>query len=90
VPPLSQPFPRGISVISTLSHPEVRVQATRACKGSLECPPLNLRTGALMDRRPKPSDIPQELLDLIQVHWRWLCEQWDAKYPDNRVEGSEG
>ena len=48
-----------------------------------------LRTGALMDRRPKPSDIPQELLDLVQVHWRWLCEQWDAKYPDNPVEGSE-
>jgi hypothetical protein len=45
---------------------------------------INLRTGALMDRRPKPSDIPQELLDLIQVHWRWLCEQWDAKYPTIR------
>jgi len=43
----------------------------------------------LMDRRPQPSDIPQELLDLIQVHWRWLCEQWDAKYPDNPVEGGE-
>jgi hypothetical protein len=42
-----------------------------------------------MDRRPKPSDIPQELLDLIQAHWRWLCEQWDAKYHDNPVEGSE-
>jgi hypothetical protein len=50
---------------------------------------MNLRTGALMDRRPKPSDVPQELLDLIKVHWRWLCEQWDAKYPDNPVEGSE-
>src|SRR4029450_7902576 len=37
-----------------------------------------------MDRRPKRSDIPQELLDLIQVHWRWLCEQWDAKYPTIR------
>jgi len=42
-----------------------------------------------MDRRPKPSDVPQELLDLIKVHWRWLCEQWDTKYPDNPVEGSE-
>jgi hypothetical protein len=42
-----------------------------------------------MDRRPKPSGIPQELFDLIQAHWRWLCEQWDAKYPDNPVEGNE-
>ena len=50
---------------------------------------MNLRTGAFMDRRPKPSEVPPALLDLIKANWRWLCEQWDAKYPDNPVEGSE-
>ena len=50
---------------------------------------MNLRTDMFMDRRPTPSDVPQELLNIIKVHWHWLCEQWDAKYPDNPVESSE-
>jgi hypothetical protein len=50
---------------------------------------MNLRTGLFMDRRPTPSDVPQELLDIIKAHWHWLCAQWDAKYPDNPVEGRE-
>ena len=38
-----------------------------------------------MDRRPKPSEVPEELVELIHSHWEWLCKQWDAKYPDNPV-----
>lgn len=50
---------------------------------------INLRTREFMDRRPPPSDVPQELMDVIRAHWQWLCEQWDAKYPDNPVVGHE-
>jgi hypothetical protein len=50
---------------------------------------INLRTGACMDRRPTPSDVPQELIEIIKGHWDWLCQQWDAKYPDNPIEGGK-
>ncbi|MEX2120597.1 MAG: hypothetical protein WD847_13470 [Pirellulales bacterium] len=48
---------------------------------------INLRTGGFMDRRPKPSEVPDELLEVIREkgNWEWLCRQWDAKYPDNPV-----
>jgi hypothetical protein len=36
-----------------------------------------------------PSDVPQELIEIIKGHWEWLCQQWDAKYPDNPVEGGK-
>jgi predicted AAA+ superfamily ATPase len=42
-----------------------------------------------LDRRPQPSDVPQDLIDIIKANWNWLCEQWDAKYPDNPVQGHE-
>lgn len=44
-----------------------------------------------MDKAPKPSEVPAELLEVIYKpeNWQWLCEQWDRKYPDNPVEGSE-
>ncbi|MEX0676683.1 MAG: hypothetical protein WD063_06380 [Pirellulales bacterium] len=46
---------------------------------------INLRTGEFMDKQPKPSDIPEPLIALIKKkrNWKWLCEQWDGKYPDN-------
>ncbi len=50
---------------------------------------INLRTGECMDRRPKPSDLPQDLIDIVKANWHWLCQQWDAKYPDNPVEGDK-
>ncbi|MBI2827438.1 MAG: hypothetical protein HYX69_22415 [Planctomycetia bacterium] len=42
-----------------------------------------------MDQRPRPSDIPDELLAIIEQNWQWLCEQWDLKYPDNPVAMAE-
>lgn len=52
---------------------------------------INLRTGEFMDARPKPSDVPADLLALIreESHWTWICEQWDAKYPANPVVTNE-
>ncbi|MEX2171995.1 MAG: hypothetical protein WD851_21925 [Pirellulales bacterium] len=52
---------------------------------------INLRTGEFLDKAPKPSEVPDELLALIRNSetWRWLCEQWDRKYPGNPVAGNE-
>ncbi len=50
---------------------------------------INLRTGECMDRRPQLSDVPQDLIDILKANWDWLCQQWDAKYPDNPVMGDE-
>jgi hypothetical protein len=46
---------------------------------------INLRTGEFMDRLPDSSGVPGELLKIIRSHWKWLCDRWDGKYPDNPV-----
>lgn len=53
---------------------------------------INLRTRGFMDKRPKPSDVPEALLQVIREkdNWEWLCRQWDAKYPDNPVSSDQG
>lgn len=50
---------------------------------------LNLRTGEFMDEKPDPSDVPNEIIDLINEEetWQQLCDEWDAMYPDNPVSG---
>jgi hypothetical protein len=52
---------------------------------------INLRTGGFMDRIPKPSEVPKSLLKIIREEkaWKWLCQQWDNKYPDNPVSSTE-
>lgn len=52
---------------------------------------INLRTGEFMDKKPKPSEVPDELLSLIHETetWEWICSQWDNKYPDNPVKHKE-
>lgn len=52
---------------------------------------IDLRTGAFMDREPDPSQVPEELVRLIREEstWKRLCEQWDAKYPDNPISSAE-
>jgi hypothetical protein len=52
---------------------------------------IDLRTGEFLDKRPKPSEVPDELLDVIRKkkNWKWLCEKWDKKYPDNPVKNNE-
>lgn len=49
---------------------------------------LDLATGEFMDDKPKPSDVPKSLLDHVKAkkNWKWLREQWNAKYPGNPVK----
>jgi hypothetical protein len=50
---------------------------------------IDLRTRQFMDARPNPSDIPPELIRIIEDHWTLLCQQWDAMYPNNPVADHE-
>ena len=42
-----------------------------------------------MDARPKPSDVPDEVLQIIGRKWALLCQQWDEMYPTNPVADDE-
>ena len=52
---------------------------------------IDLRTGEFMDTRPKPSEVPEELLAFVREEgkWKWICDQWDAKYPQNPVSNEK-
>ena len=50
---------------------------------------INLRTREFMDRKPDPSELPDDLLDFVRDNWDWACENWDEMYPDNPVESEE-
>ncbi len=52
---------------------------------------INLRTGQFMDTRPKPSEVPDEIIELIQQqeNWQQLCGEWDSMYPNNPVSGDD-
>lgn len=52
---------------------------------------IDLRTGEFMDRQPAPSEVPDDLVEHIKSEevWKRLCDEWDKKYPDNPVSGSD-
>jgi len=50
---------------------------------------IDLRTRTFMDARPKPSDVPDEVLQIIGHNWALLCQQWDEMYPTNPVADDE-
>lgn len=52
---------------------------------------LNLRTGQMMDTTPDPSEVPDELLQILHTatNWRWAIDAWDEMYPDNPVATDE-
>ena len=52
---------------------------------------INLRTGQFMDAQPDPSDVPREIIDLIEEEetWQQLCDEWDGMYRNNPVSGED-
>jgi hypothetical protein len=52
---------------------------------------IDLRTGEFMDDSPDPSEVSEELIELIksEATWQRLCDGWDRMYPDNPVAGEE-
>ncbi len=52
---------------------------------------IDLRTGAFMDDSPDPSEVPDELVALVEseANWQQLRDTWDEMYPDNPVSGQE-
>jgi hypothetical protein len=52
---------------------------------------ISLRSGEFMDEGPKPSDVPEQLVNLIkdEATWKKLCDEWDSMYPNNPVSETE-
>jgi hypothetical protein len=50
---------------------------------------LGLRDAELLDRRPPPGDVPEELLEWVTAAFPTLIEEWERKYPGNRVKPQE-
>jgi hypothetical protein len=52
---------------------------------------IDLRTGGFMDDSPDPSEVPEELIELIEeeANWQRLCDEWNKMYPNNPISGEE-
>jgi hypothetical protein len=50
---------------------------------------LGLRDGRFLDRRPPPSHVPEELVQLVIGAFPVLIAEWDRKYPHNPVGSGE-
>ena len=50
---------------------------------------IDLRTGEFMDDSPDPSEVPEDLVELINAEttWQRLCDEWDRMYPGNLIAG---
>jgi hypothetical protein len=44
-----------------------------------------------MDPMPDPTDVPNEVIDIIKEKetWQRLCNEWDGMYPSNPVSGED-
>lgn len=49
----------------------------------------NIRSPGFMDRRPNPSDVPEEVVAHIMKSMKTLREEWDRKHPQNPVESGD-
>lgn len=52
---------------------------------------IDERTGEFVDDSPDPSEVSDELIELIEgeANWKLLCDEWDKMYPDYPVSGEE-
>jgi hypothetical protein len=52
---------------------------------------IDLRSQEFMDDDPDPSDVPEELIELVteETTWQQLCDEWDKMYPNNPVSEDE-
>lgn len=69
----------------TREHPHVTIlRGTKAWR-------INLRTGNFLEDDPDPSEVPDQLVELIKEEetWQQLCNEWDRMYPDNPVSSEE-
>lgn len=49
-----------------------------------------LRRRGFLESEPDPAGVPQEIVDLIEVHYDELCRQWDLLFPTNPVASEDG
>lgn len=48
-----------------------------------------LRERDFLDGSPPPRQVPAEVLRVITENYELLIQQWNAKYPENKVTNSE-
>jgi hypothetical protein len=66
-------------------HPHVTIlRGTKAWR-------INLRTGEFMDGDPDPTEVPNQIVELIEEEetWQRLQHEWDRMYPNNPVSSDE-
>jgi hypothetical protein len=51
---------------------------------------IGLRDMEFLDKKPPPSDVPDEVLEQIIEHLETLKKEWDAKYPENPIGTDDG
>jgi hypothetical protein len=69
----------------TREHPHVTIlRGTKAWR-------INLRTGEFMDGDPDPTEVPNQIVELIEqkATWQRLQHEWDRMYPNNPVSSDE-
>lgn len=49
-----------------------------------------LRTRDFLDEKPRPGDVPHQVLKAIEDNYERLCREWDGRFPTNPVSGAEG
>lgn len=48
-----------------------------------------LRTRCFLDPKPDPAEVPNEIVELIEAQYKKLCQEWNARFPQNPVTESE-
>jgi len=49
----------------------------------------SLRNRRFLDPQPDPSEVPDEIAELIEAQIEELTRQWDERFPQNPVAGEE-
>jgi hypothetical protein len=49
----------------------------------------SLRNRRFLDPQPDPSEVPDEIVELIEAQIEELTRQWDERFPQNPVAGEQ-
>ena len=55
-----------------------------------QCWRWGLRERAFLDKKPPPSDVPDDLVESLEGIYEEMCTEGDAMYPKNPVSSQEG
>ena len=50
---------------------------------------FDLRSEQFLDKDPKPSDVPEPVVDVVRSNLPLLRQEWDRIYPENPIVSTE-